>query len=332
MKRLQTSCVRQIKAKYPYVSAALLFFFAAVIGVSIGSTELKIWELFEGTGLKILLHVRLPRVISCLFAGAALALSGCVIQGVLSNNLASPGIIGVNSGAGLAVTICAALGVYGGLATSLSAFAGAFISVSVITLGSAKWGRTGGTVILMGVAINSLLGAISSAIITLDPDTGVMSNNFRIGDLSSVTYDILFPASIIISVSAVAVFLLSSELDVIGLGEDTARSLGMNTRRVRIILLILAAALAGSAVSLGGLLSFIGLIVPNALRRLIGNKSSRLLPLSALFGGGFLCLCDTFARSVFSPYEIPVGIIMAFLGGPFFIFLLVKGGDRNDKA
>ena len=182
------------------------------------------------------------------------------------------------------------------------------------------------------MALNSLLGAVTSAIVTLDPDTGVMSNDFKVGDFSAVTYDILIPATIIILISTAAVMLLSNELEVIGMGEDVAKGLGMNTTRTRTLFLLLAAALAGCAVSLGGLLSFVGLIVPNALRWVAGSRSKHLLPLSALFGGGFVCICDTAARYLFAPYEIPVGIIMAFIGAPFFIFLLVKGGDRNDRA
>jgi iron complex transport system permease protein len=287
-------------------------------------------ELFGDTGIRILAYVRLPRVLACLVSGAALAISGCIIQSVLANKLASPSIIGVNAGAGLAVTACAAMGIYGGLTTSVFSFAGAFVSVLLITLGAKKWGHSKGTVILAGVALNSLLGAVSSAIITLDPDAGVMSNDFRVGDFSSITYDRLFPAAIIILTASVVAFMLTNELDVIGMGDDHAKGLGMNTSRTRTVFLILAAALAGCAVSLAGLLSFVGLIVPNAIRRIAGSRSRLLLPLSALFGGGFVCICDTAARTLFSPYEIPVGIIMAFVGAPFFIFLLIKGGKHND--
>jgi iron complex transport system permease protein len=324
--------VRQNKVKYLFLAAVLFFVIAAAMGICLGSTRLELSELFSGTSAKILVYVRIPRTLSCLVSGAALALSGCIIQGVLGNHLASPGILGVNAGAGLSITVCAAIGLYGGLFTSVFSFAGAFLSVLVITLGARKWGSSKGTVILAGVALNSLLNAISSAIITLVPDAGVMSNDFRVGDFSSVTYDRLIPAAVTVLIASVAVMLLSGELDVIGLGEETARGLGMNTAHTRMIFLLLAAALAGCAVSLAGLLSFVGLIIPNIIRRIAGNSGKRLLPLSALFGGGFACLCDTAARTLFSPYEIPVGIIMSFIGAPFFIFLLVKGGTRHDRA
>lgn len=330
MKRLQKSYKDQDKIKYLFPAAALFFIFAAVLGVASGSVRLDIAHLFEGSNLQILLYVRLPRTLACLVSGAALAVSGCIIQSVLANRLASPSLIGVNSGAGLAVTVCTALGIYGGTQMALSSFLGAFISVSVIALGSKKWGRSRSTVILAGVALNSLLNAVSSAIITVSPNVGVLSNDFKVGDFSSVTYQKLIPASIGIFVALTVVLTLSNELDIMGLGEDTARGLGLNTGKMRIIFLLLAALLAGCAVSIAGLLSFVGLIIPNAIRKMTGNRSKHMLPLSILFGGSFVSVCDTLARSLFSPYEIPVGIIMAFIGAPFFIFLLIKskGGTK----
>ena len=164
------------------------------------------------------------------------------------------------------------------------------------------------------------------------PEVAVMSNDFKVGDFSSVTYSRLFPSAVLIFVTLVILLTLTNELDVLTLGEDTARSLGLNTSVFRTLFLMFAAVLAGCAVSLAGLLSFVGLIVPHAVRRLVGSKSSRLLPLSALFGASFVCLCDTGARTLFSPYEIPVGIIMAFLGTPFFVFILVKGKGGHRVA
>ena len=118
---------------------------------------------------------------------------------------------------------------------------------------------------------------------------------------------------------------LHNELDVLTLGEENAKGLGMNTPLMRTLLLLLAALLAGCAVSLAGLLSFVGLLVPHAVRRIAGSKSSHVMGLCAIYGAAFVCLCDTLARTVFAPYEIPVGIIMAYLGAPFFVFILIKG-------
>jgi iron complex transport system permease protein len=253
-----------------------------------------------------------------------------VIQGVLRNRLASPSIIGVNAGAGLAVTLCTALGIWGGWQLSLFSFCGAFAAVLLVSFGAKRFGASRGTVILIGVAMNSLLGAISNTITTFIPEVGVMSNDFRIGAFTSVTYPRLLPAVVLIVIAITILRTLHSQLDVLTLGEETAQGLGMNPSQMRVIFLLFAALLAGCAVSLAGLLSFVGLLIPHTIRRIAGNKSSHLIGLCALYGSGFVCLCDTIARTVFAPYEIPVGIIMAYLGAPFFVFILVKGGRRHD--
>jgi iron complex transport system permease protein len=265
-------------------------------------------------------------------AGAGLAVSGAMIQAVLANRLASPSLIGVNAGAGLAITICTAFSIFGGWQASLFSFLGAFAAVILITAGAEKWGETKGTLILAGVALNSFLNAISSAIVTLNPQAGVLSNDFKVGDFSAVTYAKLVPAAVITVAALVISFTLANMLDVMTLGEENAAGLGVNVKASRTIFLLLAALLAGAAVSIAGLLSFVGLIVPHAVRRLGARDCKYLLPLSALFGAGFVTFCDLIARTAFSPYEIPVGIIMAFIGAPFFILLLIKGkgGYRLD--
>lgn len=315
-------------------AAALIFLLASFfLGIMCGSTSLsvsKIWQALSSyhaadSTARIFWYVRLPRICACLICGAALSVSGAVIQGVLANRLASPSIIGVNSGAGLAVTLCAALGIYGGWQLSVCAFLGAFAAVMLVSIGSRKCRASRGTVILMGVALNSLLNAVSDTVITIHSEVGFMSNDFKIGEFSAVTYQKLLPASIIVMATLIFLFTLTNELDVLTLGEDQAKGLGMNTGLMRTLFLLLAALLAGCAVSLAGLLSFVGLIVPHTVRRMAGNRASHLLPLCALIGAGFVAFCDTLSRTLFSPYEIPVGIIMAFLGVPFFIAILIKG-------
>ena len=329
----RSSLTKTNRIKYLYLAGFLCFAVAAAAGLMLGSTRLTFSEILraftEGfdvsAGTRIFAYVRLPRTVAALVCGAALAVSGAVIQGVLANQLASPSVIGVNAGAGVAVTLCTALGIYGGWRLSLFSFVGAFAAVMLVSLGAKKWGASRSTVILLGVAMNSLLGAVSDAIVTFLPDAGVMSNDFKIGEFSAVTYQKLLPAAVVIAVTIAVLFTLSNELDVLTLGEDNARGLGMNTSVMRTLFLLLAALLAGCAVSIAGLLSFVGLIVPHAVRRVAGSKSQHLLGLCALFGAAFVCLCDTIARTAFSPYEIPVGIIMAFLGAPFFVFILIKG-------
>ena len=331
-------CCKVNKKKWIYAVAVVLLILSVFLGITLGATTVDLKEMFlvflrgdtESVAAKILLYVRLPRVLGSLLCGAALAVSGGVIQSVLANNLASPSIIGVNSGAGLAVTVCTALGLAGGWQMSAFAFAGAFLTVMTVSFGAKKWGASRGTVILMGVALNSLLGAFSDAVTTVMPEVSILRNDFRIGDFSAVTYPKLLPAAVVMGIALAVLLTLSNELDLLTLGEDTARSLGMRTGRMRVLFLLLAAALAGAAVSVAGLLSFVGLLIPHTVRRIGGSDARHLLPMSALLGAGFVTLCDTLARVIFAPYELPVGIIMAFLGAPFFLFILVKGkGGKN---
>lgn len=339
MKYSAKSCLDKNRITWLYLTGAVFLGLSAVLSLILGSTTLSFGEMLDAfrngfhfsVGTRIFAYVRVPRTLAALVCGAALAVSGAVIQGVLANRLASPSIIGVNAGAGLAVTLCTALGIVGGWQLSLCSFLGAFAAVMLVSLGAKRWGASRGTVILIGVAMNSLLGAVSDTITTFIPEVGVMSNDFKIGEFSAVTYQKLVPALMLISVVIVLTLTLHNELDVLTLGEETAKGLGMNTSLLRTLFLLFAALLAGCAVSLAGLLSFVGLLVPHAVRRIAGSKSSNLIGLCALYGAGFVCLCDTLARTAFSPYEIPVGIIMAYLGAPFFVFILIKGKGGHSR-
>ena len=302
-------------------SAAILLILSAALSLGLGAASLT---------PVIFRFVRLPRTLGCLLAGAALAVSGCVIQTVLHNRLASPSIIGVNAGAGLAVTLCCAFGPLSGWAIAGSAFLGAMLSVLLIVFVAEKVGASRTTVILGGVAVNAFLNALSEAITTLLPEVGMLAGDFRVGGFGSVSYPRLIPAGILICLSLILLFSLHNELDVLALGEETARGLGMDVRKVRTLLLILAAMLAGSAVSFAGLLGFVGLMVPHAVRKILGSESRFLLPMCAAAGGCFVTLCDTAARVLFAPFELPVGILLSVLGGPFFLILLLQQkGGRN---
>ena len=335
MKSLQKN-----RSGHVYGIALALLILSVLLGVLLGSTRLDIWSAIcsvfvgdrDSAEARILIYVRLPRVLATLVCGMALSVSGAVIQGVLANRLASPSIIGVNAGAGLAVALCSAFGIIGGLRLSLFSFVGAFITVLVVSIGAKRWGASRGTVVLMGVALNAFLGAISDTVMTFAPDVSVQSLDFKVGDFSAVTYAKVIPAAVLIIVSLLVLITLSNELDVLTLGDENAKGLGLNVDVMRVLFLLLSALLAGAAVSVCGLLSFVGLLVPHAVRRGATTDAKHLIPLCALFGAGFVTLCDTLARVAFAPYELPVGIIMAFLGAPFFIFVLIKGkgGQGND--
>ena len=337
--RYYMKSLRKNRIVYIYAISLAVLLLSVILGILLGSTKISLSDMlgaivrgdYQSPEARILLYVRLPRVLGSLICGIALAVSGAVIQGVLANRLASPSIIGVNAGAGLAVTLCSAFGIIGGWQLSLFSFLGAFFAVMIVSTGAKKWGASRGTVILLGVALNAFLGAISDTVKTFIPEVSIISNDFRVGDFSSVTYAKVIPAAVAIIVTVIVLQTFASDLDVLTLGDENAKGLGLNTGVMRIVFLMLSALLAGAAVSVCGLLSFVGLLVPHAVRRIATSKAKHLVPLSALFGAGFVTLCDTLARVVFAPYELPVGIIMAFLGAPFFIFILIqgKGGHRN---
>ena len=335
MKNLQRN-----KIAYVYALAITILFLSVILGIFLGATKLSLWNMFlaitsgdyQSPEVRILIYVRLPRVIGSLICGMAFSVSGAVIQGVLANRLASPSIIGVNAGAGLAVTLCSAFGIIGGWLLSLFSFLGAFLTVMLVSIGAKKWGASRGTVILIGVALNAFLGAIADTVTTLVSEVSIMSNDFKVGDFSAVTYAKVIPTAIAIGVSVLVLQTLSNELDVLTLGDENAKGLGLDADVMRVVFLMLSALMAGAAVSVCGLLSFVGLLVPHAVRRIACAEAKHLTLLSAIFGAGFVTLCDTIARVVFAPYELPVGIIMAFLGAPFFIFIMFKGKGGHRHA
>lgn len=299
----------------------------AVLSIIFGSVNIFASENAEN----IILYSRLPRTLAALLGGGALALSGGVLQNVLMNKLASPSIIGINAGAGLGVTLAASFSLISGIFVSLAAFFGSLITVLTIALFSKKLCASKTTVILGGVALNSMLSAVSEAVCALNPDLAMLTTEFRVGGFSNVSYQRLIPAGIMIMIAFILLLTLSNELEVVSLGDETASSVGLNANKFRILFLVLAALLAGSAVSFCGLLGFVGLIVPHFVRRIADNQSRRLLPLCFVIGGGFVSLCDLISRLVFAPYEMPVGILMAVVGGPVFVGLIVKtrGGHRG---
>ena len=187
---------------------------------------------------------------------------------------------------------------------------------------------------LAGRAVSNLLNAGINTVTTFFPDSLSGINSFKIGGVTGITLQKLSPAWIYIAVGIAAALLLSRELDILSLGDRTAKSLGMNVKVIRLILLLASAMLAGAAVSFAGLLSFIGLIVPHMARHFIKSGNSRLICASALMGAAFVTFCDMLSRTLFRPYEIQLGIVVSYIGVPFFIYLIMKrkGGRHGDRA
>ena len=328
MKSWQTSCMDSKRRLLVLLGLTVLVLLGSVCIGPVLLSPRELWEALLGRGSStagyIVRYVRIPRTLGCLLAGMALAVSGTIIQGVLSNPLAAPNIIGVNAGAGLTVALLSALVPGAVRFLPLGAFLGAFLG-AMLVLGIAE--RTGAskiTLVLAGVAVSQIFNAGIDAVITFVPDALNGYSDFRIGGLSNLSMGRIWPAAVLIGVGLLLALSLSGELDVLMLGGDTAQSLGLPAKRCRIVLLAVAAALAGAAVSFAGLLGFVGLLVPHMMRRLVGEESRVLLTASALGGALLLTLCDLLARTLFMPYELPVGIVMSLAGGPFFIWLLLR--------
>lgn len=338
MKCLRTFSMAKRKPALALVGCAAALAAGILLSLLLGAVALSPADMLgaltdpSSAAARILLHVRIPRTCATVLAGVALATAGVIIQSVLGNPLASPNIIGVNAGAGFAVVLVSAFFPASLSALPAAAFVGALVAVLAVYYLARLTGASKITLVLAGVALNSLLGAGTDAVVTLFPDVLVSSSTFRIGGVAGMTMAQLKPAALYIAIAMIAAFALRHDMDVLALGDDTARSLGLRVGVTRFFLLLTAAALAGAAVSFAGLLGFVGLIVPHAARALVGGDSRFLLPVSALMGAALLTLCDVLSRVLFAPYELPVGILMSVIGCPFFFYLLIrrKGGRQHD--
>lgn len=306
------------------------------VSLSEGSSNIKVSEIIQtifygedlGAASQIINYVRIPRTVSAILAGCGLAVSGLILQSVLNNALASPTIIGVNSGAGLFTALAIAFFPANINIMPIAAFSGAFLATLIVYIVARKTGASRSTIVLAGIAISSLIGAMTDTILILFPDTIIDRTSFVIGGLSGVTMDKLKMPGVIIVVSLILAFIFSYDLNVLSLGDNTSKSLGLNVNVCRFIFIILSSLLSGSVISFAGLLGFIGLIVPHICRIIVGYDNRILMPTCALLGSSFALFCDILARTLFAPYEVPVGIIMSFLGSPFFIYLLLNHRRR----
>lgn len=317
----------------------LLLAFAVLVGISVicsiswGTVAVQgrdILNVLTGTPgnetvQQVLYNIRIPRVLIGVLAGSNLAVAGALLQGVLRNPLASPQVIGVNSGAGLVAVIIMIVfpGQIGWL--PFGAFLGALGAATMVYLLANKEG-SGLTVniILAGVAISALLGAFTSGLMILHSDDLEITYTWLLGGLTGRGWShfrMIWPYSLGGLLLALA---LSPKINLFLLGDEVGSSLGLEVKLYRIVLLINGALLAGSAVSVAGTIGFVGLIAPHLARLLVGNDYRYLVILSALLGACLLVTADTLARFVFQPVELPVGILTAALGAPFFLYLMYR--------
>ena len=270
---------------------------------------------------RIVLYVRLPRMAAGLCCGAAMAVAGALLQAVLNNAMASPTVIGVNAGAGFFALLAGVL--LPQRAVPGAAFAGALVTALLIYLLALRAGLARTTLVLAGLAVSGILTAGVNTMRLLFPEGVTGADGFLIGGLSGVSLTAVGSALPYLAAGGVLALFLAPELNILALGEQTAASLGLPVGRTRLASILAAALLAGAAVSFAGLISFVGLLVPHIARRLVGVDHRVLLPACALLGAIFLLVCDTAARTLFAPYELPVGILLNVIGGVFFLYLLL---------
>ena len=294
-----------------------------ILALAIGSTS--------QLTLPVFLHVRLPRMLGCLLAGSGLAVAGMILQTVLANPLASPNILGIQSGAGLMTVLSAALFPAAFGLRMPASFLGAFLASLFVMLLAKKIRASRSTIVLAGLAVSQIFSACIDLILTLAPDSLTGYTDFRIGSLAGITLNrLLFPALCIVG-AIVFTLLCARQLELMQLGQRDAQCAGLDVNRWMLGFLALASLLAGSVISFTGMIGFVGLIVPHMVRRLSPDPLMKQLVSCLLLGPAFLLLADLLARTVAAPYEIPAGILLTLAGGPYFLCLLLKGkGHGHD--
>jgi len=274
---------------------------------------------------RTLLAIRLPRTAVALLMGGALGASGAILQGIFRNPLADPYILGISSGASLAASFGLVFGIsLFTLSVPILAFSGAIATgAAVVVLGHGWKGLQPERLLLAGVGVGFFLSAVLMLVMTISVDDGLKrAILWMSGDLSMVDWELLPVGFVFILTGLVLALLRRKGLNALTLGDDIAHSLGFNPTRERFLLFTAASLMTAAAVSLGGVVGFIGLVVPHVVRRHVGSDAAVVLPLSVVTGGTLLCLADAIGRTVAAPLELPAGVIAALIGSPYFIYLL----------
>jgi len=312
--------------------------FSLIIGLRFGSAEINTGDFFSAlmrrsgyeTLSAIIYYSRLPRVLGAFIAGIGLSICGLLLQTSTGNSLASPNIIGINSGAGLFVLILTALFPAAYYFIPIAAFFGALSASVLILIFSRFIGGSRHSLILAGIALTTLFNSAISFLSLLYPDALVQYSHFSVGGLSGLSLKRLYIPAVFVAFSLIVTVFFSRRIGILRLGDDIAVSLGINVKRLRIIITVCAAASAAAAVSVAGLIGFVGLVVPHIACRLSGNDSFALqIYCTAAAGPSLLILSDLLGRVIFAPTELPAGIMTAVIGAPFFIWLLIAGRNRT---
>ena len=315
----------------------------AVVAISIGPTQISaeniMGALFSSDLLKVIagghasssinavvLEIRLPRILIAGLIGASLAVAGTAMQGIFRNPMASPYILGLSSGAAFGASLAIVLGfslISGEFAVPAMAFLFCFITLFIVyAISRTKMGIPVTTLLLAGIAVGSLFNALVSLMMYFDGESLSSIVYWMMGGLWTSNWNQVWVTLPLIGIGSIALLFYSSELNLMMVGEEHATNLGVNVKRSRLVILVLSSLVTAAAVSVSGIIGFVGLIVPHTLRIILGPDNRILMPASLLFGAIFMISMDTIARTILSPAELPVGIITALLGAPFFLYLL----------
>lgn len=318
------------------IAASVLIVVCLVCSL-IGAKSVSLKAVFQGHSItainpdyEIFVHVRLPRILLAIIVGAALACAGVVFQALLRNPLADPYILGISSGAGLGAIVATIAGLtwtlWGRSPVAIFAFVAALGTVWLVWLIGKTTGKRNVTgLLLAGVVVNSFFSAVIMFLTSIAKSDQVHSTIFWLmGNMSEEQFSVLWLSGGIILAGITALFFISPQLNAMSFGYDDAKNIGINTGKIQLIAFSVAALITAVAVSLSGLIGFVGLIIPHSIRLVFGPDHRQLLPLSAIVGAIFLVTADTLARTIVAPAQLPVGVVTAIVGGPFFLILLVK--------
>ena len=295
----------------------------------IGSKFLEIEPFWTGTQESLLLMHRLPRIILACLVGCCLAAAGASYQGVFQNPMAAPDILGASSGAAFGAALAILLSL-GSTWTVVFAFVGSIGTVLLVMyVGSRAKGKRVLGLILAGIMIGSLISSGTSLIkLVADPEDQLPAITYWLmGSLNGTKPEDVWFALIPMTVGLVPLLLLRWRINILTLGDEEARTMGVNARRLRSVVILCATLVTAAAVSVSGVIGWVGLVIPHLTRRMVGNNYRHLMPASMLFGAIFLLLVDNVSRNLFAT-EIPIGILTSFIGAPFFIYLITRGGER----
>ncbi len=285
---------------------------------------------FDDPLMNIWLNIRLPRILLAVIVGMALATSGAVMQGLFRNPLADSGLLGISSGAGLLVGLSVLfptifppiMMLYGKM---FAAFLGSLFICFLIYLYSLHAECNLAKMVLLGVAINAIIGAVMGCLSYISDEAQLRQMSlWSMGHLGKGSWELVLVATSLIIPALLAILVLSHQLNILQLGDEDAHYLGINVIRLKQYLLVFSAILIGTSVAVSGIIAFVGLVVPHMIRLRIGANHSVLLPASALAGGCLLLSADTLARTVVAPTEIPVGLLTSLIGGPYFLWLILR--------